>query len=76
MNALTSRTGQVLVEAADFYGKPIEGRTFDDAIPIIGDQHKTLIRWKAHDDLGVEPGEPVMLRFKMRQAKLYFMDFE
>ena len=76
INASTSRAGEVLVEAADFYGKPIPGRTFDDAIPIIGDQHKTIIRWKKHDDLGIEPGEPVMLRFKMRQAKLYFVDFQ
>jgi len=76
INALTSRTGQVLVEVADFHGKPIAGRTFDDAIPIIGDQYKTFIRWKDHDDIGVELGEPVMLRFKMRQAKVYFVDFE
>jgi hypothetical protein len=76
INALTSRAGEVLIEAADFYGKPIPGRTFEDAIPIIGDQHKTLVRWKEHDDLGVEAGEPLMLRFRMRQAKLYFVDFE
>jgi hypothetical protein len=76
INALTARTGGVLVEAADFYGKPIPGRTFEDCSPLIGDQHKTLVTWKNADDMGVKAGEPVILRFRMKKAKIYFLDFE
>ena len=76
INCLTPRTGHVLVEAADFSGNPIPGRTFDDAIPLIGDQHKTLVKWKTANDMGVEKGEPVILRFKMDKAKIYYLDFE
>jgi len=76
VNALTSRAGGIWIEAADFNGKPIPGRTFDDAIPIIGDQHRTQVRWKDADDLGVAPGEPVVLRFRMKKAKIYCLDFE
>ena len=76
INALTSRVGEVLVEAADFNGKPIPGRTFEDAVPIIGDQFQTIVKWKEADDLGVEEGEPVILRFRMKKAKIYCLDFE
>ncbi len=76
INALTQRTGEILVEAADYYGKPLPGRSFDDAVPIIGDQHRKTVAWKAAEDLGVEKGKPIVLRFRMRHAKIYGLDFE
>ncbi|MEO6436648.1 MAG: hypothetical protein ABIP55_12930 [Tepidisphaeraceae bacterium] len=76
INALTERAGSILVEAADLGGKPIAGRTFDDAIPIVGDQHQTLVKWKAAGDLGIEVNQPLVLRFRMDQAKIYALDFE
>jgi hypothetical protein len=76
VNALTERTGEVLIEAADLNGKPLPGRTFDDAVPIVGDQYMTEVRWNDAADLGVETGEPIVLRFRLKQAKLYCLDFE
>jgi len=76
INAITARAGEIRVEAADFDGKPTPGRTFEDSIPIVGDQYRTIVRWKNADDLGVKAGEPVILRFKMRRAKIYGLDFE
>jgi hypothetical protein len=76
INAVTKGTGEIRVEAADLRGKPIPGRTFDESIPINGDQHRQLVQWKGADDLGVKAGEPVMLRFRMSQAKIYCLDFE
>jgi len=76
INAVTKRTGHVLVEAADFHGKPMTGRTFEDAIPVIGDQHYTQVKWKQHDTTGITAGEPIVLRFRLRQAKIFGLQFE
>ena len=70
------RAGSILVEASGLDGKPLPGRSFDDAVPIIGDQHRTLVTWKNADTHGVETGKPIMLRFRMEKAKLYGLDFE
>jgi hypothetical protein len=76
INALTHRAGEVVVEAADFNGKPFPGRGFDDAIPMIGDLYNAVVRWKNVNDLGVEPGQPIVLRFRMKRAKIYCLDFK
>jgi hypothetical protein len=76
INAVTDATGEIRVEAADFRGKTIPGRAFADSIPINGDQHRKVVKWKSAEDLGVKTGEPVMLRFRMSQAKIYCLDFE
>jgi hypothetical protein len=76
VNALTKRTGYILVEAVDFEGNPLEGRSFEDCDPIIGDQYRRTVTWKGNSDLGVEIGTPVYFRFKMKFAKLYSLDFE
>jgi hypothetical protein len=76
INALTSRVGEIRVEVADFYGKTLPGRSFDDCRPIIGDQYRVPVTWKDGDTLGAKNGEPVVLRFKMSRAKIYQLDFE
>jgi hypothetical protein len=76
INAVTQRTGHVLVEVADFNGKPMPGRTFEDAVPVIGDQHYTLVRWNKHDTTGVKTGEPIILRFRLKAAKIFGLQFE
>lgn len=76
INALTSRVGEIRIEAADFHGKAIPGRTFEESVPITGDQYQTLVRWKGAEDLGVAAGEPVVLRFRMKKARIFGLDFE
>jgi hypothetical protein len=76
INALTKRTGYILIEAVDFEGNPIPGHTFEDCDPIIGNQYQKTVTWNGESDLGVEPRTPVYFRFKMKFAKLYCLDFE
>ena len=76
INASTKRSGEILVQAEDLQLRPIAGRTFDDAIPMFADLPRTPVRWKEHDDLGISPGEAVVLRFKLRQATVYALDFK
>jgi hypothetical protein len=76
INAHTKRTGYILIEAVDFEGNPIPGHTFEDCDPIIGNQYQKTVTWKGESDLGVEPETPVYFRFKIKFAKLYYLDFE
>jgi hypothetical protein len=75
INALTKRAGFIKVEAARIDGSPIPGREFQNAVPLVGDCYKTPLVWKDHDDLGLERGQPLILRFRMEAARLYFVDF-
>lgn len=77
VNATTKRAGGISVEACDFNAKPIEGRSFADAIELSGDLFQTPVLWKKRiDTLGIKKNEPVVLRFRMNQTKLYGVDFE
>jgi len=78
INARTKRTGNIRV-AAQYGMCPSsfrQGYTFEDSIPILGDQPRALVRWKDADDLGIEPGEPVILLFKLEQAEIFSLEFE
>ena len=75
INAVVHRAGSILVEATDSDRNPIPGRTFEDSVPIIGDQHWTPVTWKGKDDLGHKEGNPIMLRFRMDKAKIFGLEF-
>jgi hypothetical protein len=76
INALTERAGRITVEACDVDAKPLPGRSFADAVPIIGDQFRTPVTWKGGNDLVLKDREPVVLRVKMDHAKLFSFEFE
>ncbi|NLC67469.1 MAG: hypothetical protein GX754_01505 [Clostridiaceae bacterium] len=76
INAVTERTGYIAIEACDISGTPINGREFENSIPIFGDCYRQLVTWKGHDNLGIRKGEAVILRFKMHKASIYSLDFE
>ena len=76
INAVTRRGGSIRIEACDIHRQPLPGRTFADCRPIIGDQFKSLVTWQGGEDLGMQPGEAVVLRFQLDQAKIFALDFE
>ena len=76
INALTQRAGYIKIELVEYFGSPIEGYSFKESDPIIGDHHWTEVTWNGKTDLGLEPGTPVFLRFKLSQAKIYGLEFE
>jgi hypothetical protein len=75
INALVLRGGSIQVEVADLRGKPLPGRSFAEAAPIIGDHHWTTLSWNGQDDLGHKDGMGIMLRFRMDQAQLFGLEF-
>lgn len=75
LNVQTLRVGQVLTEIADEKGQPLPGRSFSEADPITGDYFDVPVTWKGEADLGHETDQPVILRFRMRAAKLFAFEF-
>ncbi|MFA6240059.1 MAG: hypothetical protein WC655_03975, partial [Candidatus Hydrogenedentales bacterium] len=70
INATTRRTGWIKIEVAG-----VDGRTFEDCIPVVGDQPSARIKWGDASDLGVGENQPVTLRIRMHQAELYGLGF-
>jgi hypothetical protein len=76
LNVVTERAGHVLVETIGYLeGKPLPGRTFADARPIIGDHRSAPVVWKEQDDLGHRDGNAVILRFRMDKARIFGLEF-
>ncbi len=76
INATTRRGGSIRVEACNLQRQPLSGRAMADCRPIIGDQFNAPVTWSGGGDLGVSPGEAVVLRFELDQAKIFALDFE
>ncbi len=52
---------------------PVSRRT--NAVRIIGDQIERVVSWKGGSDLSRIAGQPVRLRFVMKDADLYSLQF-
>ena len=75
LNATVLPTGHIQVGVSRF-GQPgdIPGRTFAECDRIIGDQLAHEVAWKGKSTLNHD-GKPVILRFRLRQAKLFAVEF-
>jgi len=67
--------GRTRVELQDASGKPMPGFALDDCAPIIGDFIEHIPVWKGGADLGKLAGQPVRLRFVLKEADLFSMCF-
>lgn len=76
INAVTKRAGKILVAVAKRNGTHWPRRSFEDAIPIIGDHHYTLVRWKDGPDMGFDPDDPICLQFRLDRATIYGIQFD
>jgi hypothetical protein len=75
MNYSTSAAGSVRVELQTAEGKPIEGFTLAGCGEIYGDQIERVVAWKGNSDLGRLTAAPVRLRFVLKDADLYSIQF-
>jgi hypothetical protein len=75
INFSTSAAGGLRVELQTGEGKPIDGFTLDDCPEIIGDQIDHMVSWKSGSDIGKFSGQPVRLRFELKDADLYSLQF-
>lgn len=75
INFSTSAAGSVRVEVQDTEGKPISGFALEDCPEMFGDQIAHTVAWKQGGDLGQLAGQPVHLRFVLRDADLFAIRF-
>ena len=76
INALTKRGGRIEVEAADADGNPLKDRSFGEARPLVGDLFWAPILWSGGgEDLGFAENTPIVLRFRMENARIYGLEF-
>jgi hypothetical protein len=75
LNLETSGAGGVQVELQDEAGTPIPGYALDDCPPIRGDTLSHTVRWQGTGDVRPLAGQPVRLRFVLRDADVYAFQF-
>jgi len=75
INFSTSTAGSIRVEIQDPGGKPLEGFSLADCKEIFGDAIHYQVRWKDDPALGALAGKPIRLRFVLRDADLYALQF-
>jgi hypothetical protein len=76
INFSTSAAGSVRVEIQDADGTPLEGFALSDSTDIYGDEIDGVVRWGDTSDLSNLAGQPVRLRFVIRDADLYSIQFQ
>ena len=75
LNFSTSAAGDIRVEFRDETGKPYPGFTLDDCSPVYGDALSRNVTWKSGSDVSSLAGKTVRLRFVLRDADLFAIQF-
>lgn len=71
LNAATSAAGSIRVEVQDAQGQPLPGFGLDDMVHWFGDALDAPMSWKNGGDLSRLAGQPVRLRFELKDADLF-----
>ena len=75
LNYATSAAGSIRVEIQDEDGRPIEGYSATDCVELYGDELDGAVAWSKGADLDALAGRPIRLRFILRDADLYALQF-
>ncbi len=75
LNFSTSAAGGIRVELQKPDGQPIRGFSAADCREVFGDELERTVTWNSGSDLGELAGQPVRLRFVLRDADLYSIRF-
>ena len=75
LNFSTSAAGGVRIEIQDESGTPIPGFALSDSVETIGNEIERAVRWKKGDDVSALAGRPVRLRFVMKDADIFALQF-
>lgn len=75
INFCTSAGGSLRVEIQDADGRPKLGFAMSDGNLLYGDQHDRVVSWKSGTYVSQLAGEPVRLKFELKDAELYSFQF-
>lgn len=81
LNVSTSAVGGIRVEIQDAAGNPLPGYSLAESVEVIGDETDRVVTWKGADgqpgpDVSKLAGQTVRLRFLMKDADLYAIQFQ
>ena len=76
MNFATSAAGSIRVEIQDAAGQPIPGFALEDAREQIGNEIERTVSWQSGDNVSSLAGQAVRLRFVIKDADLYSLQFQ
>jgi len=76
LNYSTSAAGGIRVEIQDSSGKPLPGRGMADCKEIYGDELERIVTWTDGNDVGRWAGQPIRLKFAVRDADLFSFHFQ
>ncbi len=71
LNFATSAAGGIRVEIQHPDGRPVPGFALADCSDVFGDSVDRIVTWKNGTDVGLLKGQPVRLRFVLKDADLY-----
>ena len=75
LNFATSAAGAIRVELQDVHGTPIPGFELDACIPNIGDRIDWPVKWSSDRRLHELAGQPIRIKFEMKDADLFSFQF-
>ena len=75
LNFATSAAGSLRVEIQDHEGNPIPGYSLEESDEIFGDSIRRPAKWTAGSDLSKLSGRPIRIRFVLKDADLYSIQF-
>lgn len=75
LNYATSAAGSIFVELQDAAGIPLPGLGLGDCLPMVGDEIRGLVKWRGGQDLGALNGRVIRLRFVLKDADIYALQF-
>ncbi len=70
------KTGTIRVGLETPAGKPIDGYSIQDCVPLTGDAISQHVAWNDDADTSTLKGQTVRLRFKMENADLYSLQLQ
>jgi hypothetical protein len=75
LNYSTSAAGSLAAEILDANGTPISGFAMADCDPIVGDDIERVVTWKGLPNVSRLAGQPLRLRFRLKDADLFSLRF-
>jgi hypothetical protein len=75
LNFATSALGNLHVELTDAVGEPLPGFSLADCDELFGDTLDRTVTWRGQSDTSSLAGQPVRLRFQLRDAAVYAFQF-
>ena len=63
--------GELRAEIQDKSGRPIDGYSLQNCVPVTVDSTRQMVSWQGSDDLSILAGKSLRMKFSVSEGKLY-----